>query len=177
MTQYVGIDLSLTNTGLAIYDFDGGAPRTMCIKSKAPKPGYPEKLGRFETISGHILGSIASSGARVFLEGPSYGSAGAATHDIAGNWWILYGALTGNGIPVMVIAPSVVKMYATGKGNAAKDAVMAAAIKRYPDVDIPGNDIADAVILLAIGMRHAGHPLEDSLPAANLRALNKLVAA
>jgi crossover junction endodeoxyribonuclease RuvC len=111
----------------------------------------------------------------IFLEGPSYASAGSATHDIAGNWWLLYDWLTyQEGYDVTVIPPATVKTYATGKGNAAKDAVMAAAIRRYPETDIPGNDIADAVVLLAIGCRLQGQPLEDGLPQTHLRALEKI---
>lgn len=109
------------------------------------------------------------------LEGPSYGSAGQATHDIAGNWWLLYQRLEARGDVVKIIPPSCVKQYATGKGNAAKDAVMAAAIKNYPAVDITNNNTADATILLALGLRMAGMPLETTPPvAAKLKALDKL---
>jgi len=178
--QYVGIDLSLTSTGLAVQR-DGQAITTGVITTKALKvPGHASKLARFRSIALEIrqrafLFRNLEAPPRVFLEGPSYGSAGAATHDMAGNWWGLYGDLQDVGCVVTVIPPAVVKTYATGSGNAKKDHVLAAAIKRYPDIDIPGNDIADAVILLAIGMRIAGHPLEDSLPATHLRALDKLV--
>lgn len=174
--QYVGIDLSLTSTGIA-YTRLGHWPKTELVKSKPPKmDGYGAKLGRFHAIRADIM-LIVGDGhdSHVFLEGPSYGSAGQATHDIAGNWWLLYEMLTDWGHKVTVVPPAIVKQYATGKGNASKDAVLAAAIKRYPEIDIPGNDIADAVILMAIGRRRAGQPLEDSLPATHLRALDKLV--
>lgn len=178
MSAYVGIDLSLTSSGVAVYDpqmtVPGGVAATHCIKTKAPVPGYDSKLDRFWSITRQIIGTFGHDDVHVFLEGPSYGSAGQATHDMAGNWWLLYEALTYDGCKITVIPPAVVKMYATGKGNASKDAVLAAAIKRYPDVDIPGNDIADAVILLAIGCRLAGRPLEYQLPATHLRALEKL---
>lgn len=67
--------------------------------------------------------------------------------------------------------------YATGKGggkDAGKDAVLAAAIRTYPHLDITGNDIADAVIFLAIGRRLTGQPMEASLPKARLDALAKI---
>lgn len=178
LMQYVGIDLSLTSTGLAIYrPTVSDVPETGTVISK-PSPGknpYEAKLDRFQFITRRILHKFVDDDeTRVFLEGPSYGSAGQATHDIAGNWWLLYEALTYDGCFITVVPPAVVKMYATGKGNASKDAVLAAAIKRYPDIDIPGNDIADAVILMAIGCRLAGRPLEYQLPATHLRALDKL---
>ena len=61
--------------------------------------------------------------------------------------------------------------YATGKDNAGKDAVLAAVVRRYPDVDVTGNDEADALVMAAMGARLLGHPLEDSLPQSHLRAL------
>ncbi len=181
MTCTVGIDLSMTSTGLAVYDpamvVPGGVAHTETVTTRPNKiPGYDGKLERFQMISSKIMLALPVDEVHVFLEGPSYSSAGQATHDIAGNWWLLYQLLTDEGCHITVVPPAIVKTYATGKGNAAKDAVLAAAIKRYPDIDIPGNDIADAVILMAIGRRMSGQPLEADLPKTHLRAMDKLVA-
>jgi crossover junction endodeoxyribonuclease RuvC len=73
-----------------------------------------------------------------------------------------------------VVPPATLKTYATGKGNASKDAVLAAVVKRYPGWAVTGNDVADAVVLMAMGARLLGHPLESSLPQSHLRALDKL---
>lgn len=174
--QCVGIDLSLTSTGIAVSRH--GWLETTLVTSKPPKGGglYSGKLARFQQIRSDIMMNIATgSESHVYLEGPAYASAGQATHDMAGNWWMLYEMLTDWGHMVTVVPPAVVKQYATGKGNAAKDAVLAAAIKRYPEIDIPGNDIADAVVLMAIGRRLMGQPLEADLPKTHLRAVDKLV--
>lgn len=192
MTQYVGLDLSLTSTGLAMFypHAEDADVYTTLVKSKPKTTGpvvekrgklvrtetYADKLGRFQAIESSIRDWIAY-GATVYLEGPSYGSAGQATHDIAGSWWNVYRTLTDDhGCLVHVIPPAIVKQYATGKGNAAKDAVMAAVIKRYPDIDILNNDVADAAALLALGLRLNGMPLEAELPATHLKALEKLTA-
>jgi crossover junction endodeoxyribonuclease RuvC len=176
--QTIGIDLSMTSTGLAIYRPEDVVPGwlafTRCITSTPGKdPGYDGKLHRFQRIYNAILSELRADDAHVYLEGPSYASAGSATHDIAGNWWLLYQALREDACDITVVPPSVVKKYATGNGNAKKDAVLAAAIKRYPEIDIPGNDIADAVILMAIGLRLDGQPIEE-LPASHLAALAKM---
>ena len=76
--------------------------------------------------------------------------------------------------PILTVPPPTRAMFATGRGNAGKDEVLAAAIRRYPAWGIAGNDIADATVLAAIGARLLGHPLEESLPQTHLRALNKL---
>jgi crossover junction endodeoxyribonuclease RuvC len=71
-----------------------------------------------------------------------------------------------------VVPPSSLKVYATGNGNADKDAVLAAVVLRYQGlVTVVNNDIADALIIAAIGARQIGAPLEASLPATHLRAM------
>jgi crossover junction endodeoxyribonuclease RuvC len=181
-----GLDLSLSNTGIAVWNGENVYTKLCPSKPLATGPliakkggkmvkseTYGDKMRRFDRIRTEIDMWIPA-GIPVFLEGPSYASAGQATHDIAGNWWLALTMLEQRGNAVNVIAPSVLKKYATGSGNAAKDVVMAAAIKRYPDVDVVNNDVADATVLLAIGLRLAGIPLEDSLPATHLKALETL---
>lgn len=55
--------------------------------------------------------------------------------------------------------------------------VMAAAIKRYPQFDIANDNEADAVILAAFLARALGRPIEESLPQANLAALEKFTVS
>jgi crossover junction endodeoxyribonuclease RuvC len=75
---------------------------------------------------------------------------------------------------VAEVPPATLKKYICSRGNAPKDQVLAAASKRYPHIDITGNDVADAVVLAAIGARHLGFPIEESPPRANLAALDKI---
>lgn len=187
MNTIVGLDLSLTSTGIAVHA--DGETSTYRIQSK-PKPTGPpdakskgkptqthrDKAIRFNMIRAGVLGKFPE-GSTVYIEGPSYASVGAASHDIAGNWWLLVHELMFSWeCQVFVVSPAQRCQYATGKGagpDAGKDRVLAAAIRRYPDLDISGNDVADAVILMALGCRHQGAPIDD-VPALNLRALDKL---
>ena len=66
-------------------------------------------------------------------------------------------------------------MYGTGKGNAGKDEVMLATARRYTNqAEVANNDQADALVLAAMGARHLGAPIEESLPQSHLRALDKV---
>jgi hypothetical protein len=47
-------------------------------------------------------------------------------------------------------------------------------VRRYQQVDITGNDIADALVLAAMGARQLGTPIETSLPAVHLTAMTKI---
>jgi Holliday junction resolvasome RuvABC endonuclease subunit len=109
---------------------------------------------------------------RVGIEGPSYGSKGASVHQVAGLWWAITQRLYQLELPYYVITPSQRMKYATGKGQADKDIVLAAVINRYRDlVEVTGNDIADSLIIAAMGARHYGSPLEHHLPELNLKAM------
>ena len=54
-------------------------------------------------------------------------------------------------VDVLHIYPSTLKKFATGKGNANKAMMIAAAIKKYPDQDVQDDNHADALHLLAWG--------------------------
>lgn len=180
--RVVGVDLSLTSTGLA--DNRGRAQR---VRTKACD-GVPATVRRLATISREVhsfatmtAGEDGVDGPRyaadpadlVVIEGPSFASTSGQQHTRGGLWWSVVDALHWADLPILVIPPTTRAMYATGRGNAGKDEVLAAAIKRYPKWDITGNDIADATILAAIGARLLGHPVDD-VPKTHLRALAKV---
>lgn len=174
----VGIDLSLTSTGIAFVETDGDVRWTKTITTTGHRDDTWEQRSR---RIGRILDEVCCTfiewgirGSLVALEAPSYGSTTGSVWDRAGAWWHVYTELTASGQTVLPVAPTVRAKYATGKGTAGKDAVLAAAVRRYADIDITGNDTADAVILAAIGCRLAGTPIDDPMPALNLTALDKL---
>jgi crossover junction endodeoxyribonuclease RuvC len=109
-----------------------------------------------DQIREHTLGADL-----VVVEGPSYGSTTPHQHDRAGLWWLVVDMLARREVPPVEVPPNTRSRYATGRGNAAKDDVLSAVIRRYPHVDVNGNDEADALILAAMGARHLGHPLEQ----------------
>ena len=168
---YVGLDLSLTSTGVAI--IHRGVATVRRITSKpTPKATTADTAARLDALVADIIRSIpVSDQTLVAIEGPSFGSTGSAAHVLGGLWWIVRHALRVEGLDVVVVAPGTVKKYATGNGNAPKDQVLAAVVRRYPDVDVTGNDEADALVLAAIRARHDEHPIEASLPAAQASAV------
>lgn len=179
MNSVVGVDLSLASTGVCVCDpLQHILPTVYRIQSKGGKDDSLHlRVGRLVDIVDRIL-QVVPGDADVFIEGPSFGQMRqGGEHQRAGLWWSLVQLLDLQGHQVVSVAPSVLKKYATGKGNAGKDEVLAAAIRRYPTINITGNDVADATVLCAIGMRLNHEPLEDTLPKAHLDALTKLEVA
>lgn len=179
--RVIGIDPSLTSTGLA--DSLGNSRRVQIPNNRIAGNELLDDHNRIERIALAVTDfATALPADLVVIEGPAFSRSNGHAHTRAGLWWLIVDRLiSGPGqdgrpldLPVMVVPPTCRAMYATGKGNAGKDQVLAAAIKRYPSFEVTGNDVADAVILAAIGARLLGHPIEESLPQTNMRALDKL---
>ncbi len=58
-------------------------------------------------------------------------------------------------VPYSAIPVATIKKTATGKGNANKDVVMAAALERWPDQNIRDNNMADALWILETALTQA----------------------
>lgn len=173
-----GIDLSLTSTGVALV-YNDAEIKTHRIKSTGKKGATVASTSRRLELIGCEVVKFATAGYCLpgavdlaVIEAPSYGSTHGSQHERGGLWWQVVRLLLDLGIPVATVAPQGRAKYATGKGNSGKDDVLAAAIKRYPQAEIIGNDVADAVILAAMGQRWLGRPIEGSLPAPNLLAMD-----
>jgi crossover junction endodeoxyribonuclease RuvC len=172
MTTIVGLDLSLTSTGIVAVDEGGGIAQ----RRLRPKTNGLQRLDYIVSeIAIHCGGLFAAPPDLVVIEGPAFGAKGAAYHQLAGLWWLIRHKLWTMRLPVAVASPPEVKKYATGKGNAGKDEVLACAVRRFPQVpaDVLNNDIADALWLAAMGARHLGHPI-DTVPTAHHTALDKV---
>ena len=183
----LGIDPSLTGTGLAIVDTEDQLvidTYTIVTKGKAGA-SLTERHERIAHIAERVIGDIAlgvvSSGDwcrdradLVVIESPSLGQARqGGTLDRHGLWWLTIHRLHTLRIPVATVTPAARAKYATGKGNAGKDEVLLAVARRYPHVAVSNNNEADALVLAAMGARWVGQPLDD-MPKAHTDALAKV---
>src|ERR1039457_5292524 len=165
--RITGLDLSLTSTGFARIC---GGDTTLARLRTLKRDGH----GRLEFLLAEIACRVRDADL-VVVEGPSYGSQAGQKghHERAGLWWLVTHMLWRQGLPYAVVPPAVVKKYATGAGGglkAGKDQVLAAVIRRYPDVPVDGNDQADALVLAAMGADHLGCPL-TTVPKEHRAAL------
>ncbi len=177
MIRVLGVDLSLAYTGLGFGGVDAEGRVTLSVgrvKSKAPQGiAAGDELA---ATSLRLRGIVTQLWPHVqvcdllVIEAPAYSSDTGKAHDRSGLWWMLVARATACGIPVAQIRSNTLKVYATGVGRGDKDEVLAQVVRRYPDVDVRGNNEADALILAAMGLHHLGHPYAD-LPQAHTRAM------
>jgi crossover junction endodeoxyribonuclease RuvC len=175
MSVVVGIDPSLTSLGLAGVIDGMFGPVGRVVSKGHTTDTLGQRWRRQNIIVERVLTYVGDYEPDLtVIEGPSYASKNGHPHDRSGLWWRIVDALFNAGYSVIEVPPTSRMKYATGKGNVGKDIVMACAIKRYPKADITGNDVADAVILAAMGSRHLGAATEESLPVTHLAAMDAI---
>lgn len=172
--RVVGVDLSLTATGVAVITPAYAHVTTHVIRSGA----LPERMdlaardARAESIVSRLWLHLPRPVDLLVIESPAFSRTTGSQHDRSGLWWrVVHKALHDQSVRgVVEVGASARARYATGKGNAGKDAVLAATVRRYPQVDVEGNNDADALVLAAMGARALGHPI-DSVPLTHLTAM------
>lgn len=155
-----GLDLSLTYTGIATVRTDGSIDVSAVRSSGHRDDDLHTKAIRFDNIAEDILDEVPRDAELVVIESPAYGMPQGAV-DLGGLRWLVLTRLVLRGFDVSEVSPSGLKKYATEKGNADKDVVLATVVKRYPQADVTNNNTADAVVLAALGARHLGHPVDE----------------
>jgi Holliday junction resolvasome RuvABC endonuclease subunit len=158
----VGIDPSLTNTGIAILEH--GEPIRLA------RYGFPGHNGasyqarsrrvrkQVHDVTHHCLGADLV----VIEEHPYAIRLSASEFDRSGLWHGIYGNLDHAKIPIAVVANTTAKKWITGKGNAPKSDIMPIINDWYADwipYPIESDDIADALGLAAMGAHHYGDPM------------------
>lgn len=162
----IGLDLSLASTGVA--SNRGWVGRI--VTKPDPGAGFFTRLRQIKAeVLDHVRGADL-----VVVEGLSLGSQTGQHMTRAGMWHLVMEAIDAADVPWAQVSPAGVKQYATGKGNAGKDLVLASVIRRFPTVEVSGNDEADALVLAAMGADHYGQRMTE-MPELQRKALKKVV--
>ena len=155
----LALDLSLTCTGVCR---DG-----QCSRISTKLRGWP----RLERIVSDITDAAVGCDVGV-IEGYSFGSKGRSVFQIAELGGIVRWELLDRGLLIVDVPPSSLKRYATGRGNAGKDEMIAAAIRRF-GFEGSSNDEADAYLLWHMALHAYGSPVVD-VPKAQAEAVGKV---
>lgn len=160
----IGLDLSLVATGIAHMTPVGVVTDLVTANGTG--------LLRLRRLA-FTIRELCTSAALVCIEGPAYHQGtGAGYHERAGLHWLVLDRLWKTSTPVAVVGPSVLKQYATGKGNSGKDAMVLAAARRFPTFDGDNNQ-ADALWLAALGLDHlTGQTVVPASHRAKLASVN-----
>ena len=165
--RVVGLDLSLTSTGMS----DGQFHRVTQTSPDDPLEYRMDRITRRarEFANGDGVGSRA--GLAVIEAGAfSRGSQSAAAEYLSALRFMVRRELWLMGIPFAMVTPTSLKLYTTGYGKATKLQMVEAVKARY-GLDLTGvmvkdgrYDIADAMVLAAMGHAWIGQPLPTEGP-------------
>lgn len=171
--RVVGLDLSLTSTGVAGADW-----------AVALRPNRRRGHERLQWLCSNI-GRYVNGAVLVVVEGAAYSQgAQAGHHELAGLWWLVTQELWSAGVPYAVANPHLRTIYATGKANPAKgypakerSRVAKGMVRTFVaercgiPCEGPGRyDQADASVLAAMGLDWLGYPTVR-VPETHRRAL------
>lgn len=145
----IGIDLSLSNTGIVCLP-DKGQYISTLIKTK-PIKTRKEETERLARICLQSLEFVEKQEnvKLILIEGLSFAShKSVAVMQLAGLHYLV--RVFTLMFPTVIVAPSTLKKFVTGNGNSHKDVMMMETFKKYK-VTITNDNICDAYCLAQIG--------------------------
>lgn len=144
--KFVGLDISLTETGFCVLDNGGKVETFGTIRSK---PGEPD-ITRFFNIVDSLCSELEpSSTDRFMFEQYAYASKGHITRIAELGGMIKYQLYAIHGVPASnfwVAAPTSLKKFSTGSGIAGKGSIIKAVYKKW-GFDTENDNVADAFVL------------------------------
>lgn len=162
----LGIDPSLTGTGFARLHLDvNGWHGVTWTDGRDGKRNESliQRDDRIDTIADNLRlesWNLTYAG----IEEPAYAAPGGSSWDRAGLWWRLAHKVLAYDVPLIQVNNKLVQKFAVGHAHSKKnpvdkaDVAMAVA-KMWPDVDIRGNNAADALVIASIVAAVAGLPV------------------
>ena len=167
MCRVMGLDLSLTSTGLVLLQ-DAETVESTTVSSRF------KGEARLADIREKITTAVKLHRPQlVVLEGYAFGRPNqmAALGELSG---VVKCSLFEMGQHYLVVPPTRVKKFATGRGNAKKDEVRLEVYKRW-GFEAPSNDEVDAYVLARIGLAFLGY--DDKLIKPQLEVIKDLKKA
>lgn len=169
----LGLDLSCRSTGVSRVD-----GRAQTIEPPGPagkgKRTLVDDLARLSYIGGRVEQIIdADAPDLIVAEDYAPGIRSAAAHRLAEVGGVVRLSCYRARVPLALVNPVHLKMFATGSSKAAKGDMRIAALKRAA-VEFVNDDECDAWWLRAMGLAHAGHPVVE-LPVAQAEILARVV--
>lgn len=155
---FAGIDLSLTGTGVVIIDENGDLKHQKLIKSKKNGDTPTEELIRIRGIRDEVDKEIIALGKRPSLaaiEGPAFMVRNAtALVQLGALSYMVRESLFDQNIPFIIVAPTSLKKYLTGKGTCDKNIMLMETFKRY-DLSFFDDNLCDGHALAQVAMSFA----------------------
>ena len=152
-STYVGLDLSLTNTGICVLGTNNRIIHLDVIATKKLRGG--DRLIFIKEAIKNILNKYEDTILNIFVEGYSYGSRGRAVFNIGELGGVISVMLLENKHSYFIVPPKTLKLFICNSGNAPKSIMFEQVYRKYKigsEHLLHGNDNAlDAFCLAKFG--------------------------
>lgn len=160
----LGLDLSLTASGVATLRFEGGTVRaSTAVLGRPGRKAEPldQMLARLDTLTAEIMCVISGWPPELAVVEDFLSAAhGGKVLERAYLWLDVVKRLRRLDVPVASVNVRTLKKWATGSGShIEKTAVVAAMARMWPDADVNNDGAADALALASMGAQRLGWPL------------------
>ena len=146
--MYVGLDLSLTGTGLIIIDNKANIIKQELISTKSsdtPEEILIQIANKLEFIS--TIANLQS----VYVEGLSFGSKGQAILELGALHYFIRIFLYKKKINYKIIPPGTLKKFVTEKGNAKKNLMLMKVFQKWGE-EFSDDNLCDAYSLARMAL-------------------------
>jgi crossover junction endodeoxyribonuclease RuvC len=145
---FVGIDHSMTGTGVVVIDQDGCIHEQKLIKTTPDEIDEKRMTYIIDELS--FIPKIVRL-KRVYIEGPSFASTGQAVLQMGALHYLIRIFLYRKKVKYKIIAPGTLKKFITGSGAAKKEQMLLHIYKKW-NVEFKDNNTADAYSLARLAL-------------------------
>jgi Holliday junction resolvasome RuvABC endonuclease subunit len=156
---FVGIDPSMAGFAVALA-LESGPVSIELLKTSAPPEGafVRPRFARWDAIARFVVEQVRTLGTPsplIAIEQYAFSKGGPSLGELGG---VYRSALLAHfpDAEFVEVAPTTLKKFLSGQGNASKARMVAAVARLHPDLDIDNDDVVDAFGLLEIGRALAG---------------------
>lgn len=159
--RVIGLDTSLTRTGIGVIDAIRRTTKAYSIETKAPKvETIRTRVDRITHVTKGVMDIVHGNydDVMVIIESNAQSRSMGKVWDRAGLWWNIIYTLEACGIAYALCPPNTRAKWATGKGNAGKDEVMLAIDRIWTGV-ASNNDESDGLAMATMGAQWLNWPI------------------
>jgi crossover junction endodeoxyribonuclease RuvC len=146
----LGLDLSLTGTGMCVVETGAGRELLTTINTTAKTRTEDRLISIRRTIAQASNGADAA-----IIEGLSYGSVGGAQAERSALHWMVRVDLYQLGVPYVVVTPMSLKKFVCGTAKVEKSMMIREVFRRW-NVEAKNDNEADAAALAHLGLVYYG---------------------
>lgn len=143
VSQVVGLDLSLTGTGISVCDISSESFQLSTLDTSKLTG-----LKRMEFIRNSVMEKMDKA-SFVVMEDFAF-SRGTGAYSLGGLGYLVRWSLWSKKMPFILVKPNQLKKFLTGKGNVDKNVMLKEVYKKW-NFDLDDDNQADALVLSQIG--------------------------